>query len=143
MSTCAQEIQAYLDKATAMLRQCDTPLSTVFFTIENVTVLQNTLYHIVKQQTGYSIDRQSDVELIQVMRSVYEAFADNVYDPSEDEIQRLDAIVLDIVSSQVVEGTKQFMQYIHDASTMHDPLSRGVNASIKGENQLSTYNFLT
>lgn len=137
-----KDIQTYLKDAVGILRQCDTPLSRAFFTFENVTLIQMSLHHIVRSQTGYSIDRQSDVELIQIMRSVYEAFADDMYAQVGSEIQRLNAIVLDIVSSQVVEGTKQFLQYIRDASTMHDPLSRGINASIKGDKQLGTYNFL-
>lgn len=141
--TTIQDVENYLHEATIMIRQCDTPLSNVFFTVANVNELQNSLYYLVKAQTGHAIDRQSDIELIQIMRSVYEAFADNVYSARDEEVQRLNAIVLDIVSSQVIEGTKQFLQYIQDASTMYTPLDRGINASIKGERQLVTYNFLS
>lgn len=141
--TTIQDVENYLREATMMLRQCDTPLSNIYFTVDNVNYIQRSLFHHVKARTGHNIDRQSDVELIQIMRSVYEAFADNVYTSSDAEVQRLDAIVLDIASSQVIEGTKQFLQYIRDASTMYTPLDRGVNASIKGEKQLMTYNFLS
>lgn len=140
--TTIQDVENYLREATLMIRQCDTPLSHIFFTVENVQEIQNSLFYLVRTRTGHSIDRQSDVELIQIMRSVYEAFADDVYAAREAEVRRLNAIVLDIVSSQVVEGTKQFLQYIRDASTMYTPLDRGINASIKGERQLITYNFL-
>jgi len=141
--TTVQDVENYLREATVMIRQCDTPLSDVFFTVSNVNEIQNSLYHLVKAQTGHAIDRQSDIELIQIMRSVYEAFADDVYAARDEEVQRLNTIVLDIVSSQVIEGTKQFLQYIQDASTMYTPLDRGINASIKGERQLVTYNFLS
>jgi hypothetical protein len=141
--TTVQDVENYLREATSMLRQCDTPLSKIYFTVDNVNDIQNSLFYLVRQRTGHAIDRQSDVELIQIMRSVYEAFADNVYDPNMEEIRRLDAIVLDIVSSQVQEGTKQYLQYYQDASQMYTPLDRGVNASIKGEKQLVTYNFLS
>lgn len=141
--TTIQDVENYLREATLMLRQCDTPLSKMFFTVGNVNEIQNSLFYIVKARTGHSIDRQSDVELIQIMRSVYEAFADDVYNPNGQEVTRLNAIVLDIVSSQVQEGTKQYLQYYRDASEMYSPLDRGVNASIKGEKQLVTYNFLS
>lgn len=141
--TTVQDLENYLTEATAMIRQCDTPLSKLFFTVDNVNVIQASLHHIVKQRTGYSIDRQSDVELVQIMRSVYEAFADNVYVASQTEVSRLDAIVLDIVASQAIEGSVLYLQYLHDASNMYTPLDRGVNPSIKGEKQLITYNFLS
>jgi hypothetical protein len=121
---------AYEREATAILQLCDTPLTKRFFSKQNVDRIQTRLAKIVNTKTGYMIDRQSDTEILGIMRGVYDMFSDNV-DASE-ELARLNDIVLEILTTQVVSGVDAYLQYLRDASTLPEPMSRGSFASIKG-----------
>ena len=96
--------------------------------------MQRRLIEAVKAKTGYTVDRQSDVELTGIMRGVYEGFSNNT--GGAKEIARLNAIVLDIVVDQVAAGIEGYLSYLKDASTIPEPLSRGTFASMKGERAL-------
>jgi hypothetical protein len=124
----------YVQESTRIMRQCETPLSRAFFSEANVDVIQSALISQVEKKTGQTIGRQTDREVVGVMRGVYEAYSSNYGDQAE--INRLNAIVLDIVVDQCVAGVKGYLGYIKDASTMPEPLSRGTFASIKGERTL-------
>lgn len=109
-------------------------LSETFFSRANVDDVQRRLIQRVKTETGYTIDRQSDVELTGIMRGVYDAYSKNC--GGAKEIARLNAIVLDIVVDQVAAGIEGYLAYLKDASTIPEPLSRGTFASMKGERAL-------
>jgi hypothetical protein len=113
---------------------CSTSLSDAFFSKKNVDVIQRQLAQRVRAKTGHTISRQSDVELMGIMRGVYEGFGNNT--GGDQEIKRLNDIVLDIVVTQVISGIEGYLAYLKDASTMPEPLSRGTFASIKGERSL-------
>lgn len=132
MSLCVQEdsVEAYVAEAMKMLRFCETPISNKFFSVKNVNRIQKQIIQAVKQESGHNISRQSDREIVTIMRSVYEAFGTNI--DSKEELQRLNDIVLDITVDQVKSGIQGYLQYIQDASTMPEPLSRGQFASVKG-----------
>lgn len=135
---CVQEdrVDAYVQEAVHMLRVCETPLSRAFFSVKNVNRIQTRLRNAVKEESGHAIDRQSDREIVSIMRSVYEAFGQNTGHADPKEVRRLNDIVLDITVDQVTSGIQGYLQYIQDASTMPEPLSRGQFASIKGLKQL-------
>lgn len=124
----------YVREASTIMRQCETPLSRVFFSEANVDDIQSALINTVKQKTGETIGRQSDREVVGIMRGVYEGYSTNY--GGTPEVKRLNAIVLDIVVDQCVAGVKGYLSYVKDASTMPEPLSRGTYASIKGERTL-------
>lgn len=137
-------VEQLLESALSMLGMCDSPLSLGFFSVENVDRIQESIKIAVKQESGHVIDRQSDRELISIMKGVYEAFAGNVYRFDKKEIRRLNAVVVDITVDQITAGIQGYLQYIHDASTMPEPLSRGEFASVKGTKNLEmTYGFVS
>ena len=109
-------------------------LSEAYFSKANVDDVQRRLIQRVKTATGYTIDRQSDVEISGIMRGVYEGFSNNT--GGAKEIARLNAIVLEIAGDQVIAGIDAYLSYLKDASTMPEPLSRGTFASMKGERAL-------
>lgn len=125
---------AYVREATAILQQCETPLSRAFFSQKNMDAIQSRLIEAVKQKTGHVIGRQSDREVFGVMVGVYQGYSSNK--GGSAEIERLNLMVLDIVIDQCVAGVQGYLGYVKDASTMPVPLSRGTFASIKGERTL-------
>lgn len=121
-------------EALDILRVCPTKLTKLYFSKPNVDAIQTQLAKAVKAKTGYTIDRQSDNEIIGIMRGVYDMFSTNVY--TDKEVQRLNEIVLEIIIAQVVSGIEGYLNYLKDASTLPEPLSRGQFASTKGDKQL-------
>jgi hypothetical protein len=107
-----------------------TPLSQRFFSRANVDRLQQAIRAHVRRAMGLLIDRQSDEQLLIVMRYVYMQSAR--HHGCEEEIARLNALVLREVVPQVGSGAAQYLAYLRDASTMHVPLARGEATSLKG-----------
>lgn len=125
---------AYLRDATAIMQQCETPLSRDFFSEKNVDAIQKKLIDTVKQKTGHVIGRQTDREVVGIMTGVFQGYSVNAGGAAE--IKRLNAIVLEILVDQCVAGVKGYLAYVKDASSMPEPLSRGTFASIKGDRTL-------
>ena len=130
------KLRDLIDSVYKSMHLCDSPLSRTFFSVSNINALQKSIHDLVLKESGHSIDRQSDRELVTIMKGVFEAFAQDTYTISQEEIKRLNLIVLDIVVDQVKEGIASHLQYLVDASTLPEPLSRGTFASKRGERQL-------
>jgi hypothetical protein len=113
-------------QAVDVLRICPTELTKLFFSKSNVDAIQRRLAKDVKAKT--------DTEIHGVMRGVFSMFSQNV--GGFEEVERLNAIVLEIITEQVISGIAGYLNYIKDASTLPEPLSRGTFASIKGEKSL-------
>lgn len=104
--------------------------SAMFFSQQNVDRLQRRLQLEIRKRMGYSIDRQSDDQLVIVMRYVYMQSGAN--EGGMDEVQRLNELVLAEIVPQVGAGLAQFVAYLKDASTLPTPIPRGTATSIKG-----------
>lgn len=124
----------HLENALAVMRLCGHETAETFFSERNLDYIQRELVRIVKTKTGLTIDRQSDRELVGIMQGVYEAFATHTSNCAE--IERLNDIVLDIAAEQCIAGVEAYQVYLKDASTLPEPLERGIFASIKGERSL-------
>jgi hypothetical protein len=93
-----------------------------FFSENNVKVLHYLLITTVKKWSGYTIGKQSDTTLIQIMDTVYEKFAQNIdeFTPSKtyvnefigNEIQRLNSLVVDEAVPIIINGVEQHKSYI-------------------------------
>lgn len=107
-----------------------TPLSTAFFSSANIERLQSRLRDIIRQKTGYVIDRQSDEQLLIVMRYVFMQSAR--HEGGAREVRRLNELVLVEIVPQVGSGLAQYLGYLKDASRMYTPMPRGQATSVKG-----------
>lgn len=123
------------DNLTGVLRSLNqprTPLAEAFFAIENMDVIQNRLRATIQKQTGYAIDRQSDMHLTTIMRKVYAEHANNAQSQIPAEVRRLDDIALAVAVPMVASGVVGYLTYLRDASRLPEPLPRGVQTSVKG-----------
>ena len=80
--------------------QCASPLSEAFFSKENINNIQIHLKNRVRCKTGYTIDAQSEQDLLIIMRALYALHAQNPTTSAaiSAEVQRLNELVLaDIV----------------------------------------------
>ena len=53
------------------LKQCETPLNTLFFSEFNTNLLQRGIRQMFKNKTGIAIDRQNPDDLYSLMRVVF------------------------------------------------------------------------
>ena len=106
------------------LKQCPTPLNTLFFSEFNMNLLQRGIRQSFKDQTGVAIDYQNPSDLYSIMRVV---FINNSGDPNAN------GIVIKTASGQIQTGISQYMGYVHDIDTLAVPIDRPVNTTTYGK----------
>lgn len=126
-----------LTSALRSIQQQPTVINTRYFNRRNVDALQSTIAGIVQKRVGMRIDRQSDDELLILMRAVY--LENNaVNDPSDIEgvISRLNDEVVAKAVPIVASNVLQYVTYLRDASTMPYMMNSPQSTSIKGSKTL-------
>ena len=120
----------------------NTPLSTTFFSKENINIVQNGIRAGVYQKSNgqYLVGLQSYDELKIVMRGVFLQNSKNLPHNIPQQIEALNAIVLEYCIKQVYGEAESYMKYKRDASTLVVPLSNPVLSSTKSK-QLFLKNF--
>lgn len=116
-------------------------VSELFFSKYNINILQDAIrYRVyVESEKRLLIGKQSEDELIIIMRSIYLTDARNIEGPKNvivNQVRTLNSLVLDYCVPQIVREGESYIQYIHDASSIPVPLDRGQIATTKGYNSL-------
>ena len=105
-------------------------LSTVFFSRENLQLLQNGIragvYH--RSNGQYVIGPQDCDSLKIIMRSVFLQHAANQPTNIPQQVTELNKIVLDYCIQQVYSEAQGYMKYINDVSTLVVPIAPPVMA---------------
>lgn len=114
------------------LKQSETPLNSMFFSQENVDVIQRTLRHKFKGESGLSIDRQDDRDLFALMRSVFIVYEQNPYDNVVEQVKNINEVVVNKALDQVRTNVSQFMTYVRDMDQPIMPLATPENTSVYG-----------
>lgn len=112
----------------------DTILSQVFFSRENVQIIQNGIRAGVYQRSNsqYIIGPQDCDSLKIIMRSVFLQHASNLPNNIPDQVAELNKIVLNYCIQQVYSEAQGYMKYIDDVSTLAVPIAHPVQASNTG-----------
>lgn len=132
--------------AAPILRQEETLLSQVFFSPHNLNVIQNSLRYQVYLQTGgkHIIGRQSDVEVMSIMRDVFESSERHVPDRKVvAAVKHLNKNVLDIAVPEVVSAVRFHEYYLNDIQ-QPNPIPQNAHPKLmtsKGNKVLETYRF--
>ena len=114
----------------------ETPLACSFFSQSNVNYLQSCMQQAALQATGMRVGRQSQEQLMTIMRAMYGTWACNLPDDVAGQVATLNGKVLDECVPQVVSGLQGYLGYLKDASTLLEPLPLAQNVSIKGTRSL-------
>ena len=108
----------------------DTDLSQVFFSQENIQILQNGIragiYH--RSNGQYIIGPQDCDSLKIIMRSVYLQHAANQPNNITEQVVELNKIVLNYCIQQVYSEAQGYMKYLDDASTLVVPIAHPIMA---------------
>jgi hypothetical protein len=114
-----------------------TEVSRAFFGRPNIDGLQRRLVHEIRKRMGYTIDKQSEEQLLIVMRYVF--IQSGRHEGGAREVARLNDIVMEEIVPQVGAGLAQYLGYLRDASTMYTPIPRAQATSIKGTKSLEVF----
>ena len=115
------------------IKQCPTPLNTLFFSEFNMNLLQRGIRQSFRDQTGVAIDYQNPSDLYSIMRVV---FINNSGDPNanvQEQVKYMNGIVIKTASGQIQTGVSQYMGYVHDIDTLAVPIDRPVNTTTYGK----------
>jgi hypothetical protein len=88
-------------KENIQYRHTNTSLNTQFFSPENVNVIQEQIRATVARMVNAQIDRQSDSDLMMVMRSYYLTYAKNIPGNEAQELAELNERVVAFSSNRI------------------------------------------
>lgn len=110
-----------------------TPVSKVFFSRKNVDYLQYMMKKLVYKETGHIIGRQSDEELLIIMRSIY--LSDSKNQPTNISSQVADLnfkVIKYSVYDEILPKVKGYTTYLNDNFRTNVVLPRERYISMKG-----------
>jgi hypothetical protein len=113
-------------------------LNQLFFSKKNMEIIQNMIRYNVyeKSEKKFVIDRQSDIELEIIMRSIYLQHSPNLPDKIKQQIEYLNNLVNDWCVEQIIPEVQQYIGYIKEIEFMPMPIDLPLNLSSKGSRSL-------
>jgi len=114
------------------LKQCETPLNTLYFSSFNVNLLQRAIRQDFKNKTGISIDYQNEDDLYGIMRVVFINNSGDHFTRVNEQVKMMNTQVIKTAVSQIQSGVSQYMGYVHDMDRGLEPIDRPANTSTYG-----------
>ncbi len=113
-------------------------LSHRFFSRQNLNLIQDMIRYNVYIKSGkkHIIDRQSDVNLEIIMRSIYLQHSPNLPNRIKEQIQYLNNLVSDYCVEQIIPEVDQYLGYLSEIQYMPMPIELPRNLSSKGSRSL-------
>ena len=115
------------------LKQCPTPLNTLFFSEFNTNLLQRGIRQDFKNRTGISIDKQNSNDLYSLMRVVFINNSGDHNTNVQEQVRYMNSIVIKTASSQVQTGVSQLMGYLRDTESNTKPNDLPMSTSNYGK----------
>ena len=121
---------------------CQNELTRAYFSDSNIDYLQNEMIsRIYKLTNGIKISKQSEDEILIIMRSIYLQYGKNNSQNIVDQINELNTKILDYSVDNIFSNIKQQQKYIHDITTERTVLDKPEYVHIKGEKTLKPNHF--
>jgi len=113
-------------------------LNQLFFSKQNMENIQNMIRYNVylKSDKKFLIDKQSDIELEIIMRSIYLQHSPNLPDKTKEQLEYLNKLVSDWCVGQIIPEINQYIGYIKEIEYMPLPIDLPLNLSSKGSRVL-------
>ena len=120
-----------------------TKLSDVFYSQSNIDFLQNSMIQgVFKVSNGVKIDKQSEDELLIIMRSMFLQHSKNLNTNIQEQIFVLNGYVLDYCIPNINGNIKQYNGYIHDITKKKDIMEMPQFVNTKGDKTLMPRYFI-
>lgn len=113
-------------------RHNDTPLNKLFFSQGNIDQIQDEIRGLVYQMVGASIDRQSDSDLLLIMRSYYLQYAENNPSRVGEELELLNKRVVNFSANRIAVEVEAYRYYRKDIMDFPAPISLPIDTHIYG-----------
>ena len=110
-----------------------TPLSTAFFSGENIDIIQNSIRREIYEKTGKVIDRQATTEIKIVMRSTFLQWSNNCSKNISEQIAEMNSIVVEYCVRAIYTELQGYYKYREDASTIAVPHDLPVLSNTKNK----------
>lgn len=96
----------------------ESDLSNAFFSDRNKEVIQNNIRYLVYKKSGnnFKIARQSDSELVTIMRSIFFQESRNQLSDINKQVYELNKSVLKFAVNRVLSNVMQHQKYLEDIS---------------------------
>jgi hypothetical protein len=113
-------------------------LNQLFFCKKNMNTIQDMIRFNVyeKSDKKYIIDRQSDIELEIIMRSIYLQHSPNLPDKIKEQLKYLNNLVSNWCVEKIIPEVQQYNGYIKEIEYMPLPIDLPLNLSSKGSRSL-------
>lgn len=119
-------------KENIQYRHSNTSLNKQFFSPENIDRLQSQIQTLVRQMVGADIGRQSDSDLMLIMRSYYLQYARNNPDEVAQEIAELNDRVAQFAANRIAVEVEAYRYYRKDILDFPEPIARPIDTQIYG-----------
>lgn len=118
--------------------QIQSPLSVVYFSQENINSVQKKLRYYVWLRSGkkFVVDKQDELELKIVMRSIYLQYARNLLYDISGQIEQLNQLVLEWCIPRVITEVQQYLYYLDSIQHQPTEIELPRNLSSKGDRVL-------
>lgn len=118
-------------------------ISLVFFGRQNIDYLQEAIRYLVytKSCQKHIIDKQSESDLLIIMRAIYLQNAKHLPYKVNDQVKQLNTLVLNYAVPQILQEIQQYLYYRKDISALPIPMDRGEFISAKGSRVLEQREF--
>ena len=132
------------DKYLNTGNQQRTKLSDMYYSQTNIDFLQNEIINQVYKKTSgkYRIVKQSEDELVIVMKSIFLQYARNSDVDVQLQINILNKHVLDYCVNDVYTNLLQYVKYIDDITKEQVVIDRPQNVDVKGNKTLMPNHFV-
>ena len=113
-------------------------LNQLFFCKKNMDIIQDMVRFNVyeKSDKKFIIDRQSEIELEIIMRSIYLQHSPNLPDKIKEQLRYLNNLVSNWCVEQIIPEVQQYNGYIKEIEYMPLPIDLPLNLSSKGSRSL-------
>lgn len=117
-----------------------TLLNKLYFSKENLNIIQDQLRHNIylKSNNKYIVDRQSDIDLQIIMRSMFLQYSPNLDNNITKQIEYLNNLVIEWATPKIISEIEQHNGFINEVQYMPIPMDRPKNLSSKGEKTLKS-----
>jgi hypothetical protein len=119
-------------KENIQFKHSNTSLNEQFFGPRNVDFLQEQIRATVASMVNAQIDRQSDSDLLMVMRSYYLTYGENIPGNEAQELKDLNDRVVAFCSNRIAVEVEAYRYYRKDILDFPAPIQRPIDTQIYG-----------
>ena len=121
---------------------CKNSLSDIFFSQSNIDLLQDYIIKGVFETSGVKIVKQSEDELLIIMRSIYLQHGKNNDYNIQGQVNELNDHILKYCIPNINSSIKQYQGYIHDITKEQEVMVMPQSVNTKGDKTLMPRHFM-